>query len=56
MRREFKGSLLVVGGYDREDGNEAIERSEANLFIYGWIFLANPYYPRIFELNSPLNK
>jgi len=56
MRKAFKGSFLVAGGYGREDGNEAIASGKADLVVYGRIFLANPDLPKRFELNAPLNK
>jgi len=56
IRKAFKGSFLVAGGYGREDGNEAIASGKADLVVYGRIFLANPDLPRRFELNAPLNK
>ena len=56
MQKAFKGSFLVAGGYDREDGNAAIASGKADLVVYGRIFLANPDLPRRFELNAPLNK
>ncbi|KAL9437711.1 hypothetical protein AB3S75_023561 [Citrus x aurantiifolia] len=56
MRNAFKGTFLVAGGYDREDGNKAIAEGRADLVVYGRLFLANPDLPRRFELNAPLNK
>ncbi|KAK4570810.1 hypothetical protein RGQ29_029602 [Quercus rubra] len=56
MRKAFKGSFLVAGGYDREDGNKAIAENRADLVVYGRLFLANPDLPKRFKLNSPLNK
>ncbi|KAH9725281.1 12-oxophytodienoate reductase 2 [Citrus sinensis] len=56
MRKAFKGTFLVAGGYDREDGNKAIAEGRADLVVYGRLFLANPDLPRRFELNAPLNK
>jgi 12-oxophytodienoic acid reductase len=56
MRKVFKGSFLVAGGYDREDGNATIASGKADLVVYRRIFLANPDFPRRFELNAPLNK
>lgn len=56
MRKAFKGTFLVAGGYDREDGNQPIAENRADLVVYGRIFLANPDLPRRFELNAPLNK
>ncbi|CAL9170605.1 unnamed protein product [Musa hybrid cultivar] len=56
MRKAFKGTFIVVGGYDREEGNTAIASGYADLVAYGRLFLANPDLPRRFELNAPLNK
>ncbi|KAK1305085.1 putative 12-oxophytodienoate reductase 11 [Acorus calamus] len=56
MRRAFKGTFMVAGGYDREDGNRAVGENYADLVVYGRLFLANPDLPRRFEINAPLNK
>ncbi|KAL5559817.1 hypothetical protein UlMin_036028 [Ulmus minor] len=56
MRKAFKGTFIVAGGYDREDGNKAVAENRADLVAYGRLFLANPDLPRRFELNAPLNK
>lgn len=56
MRKAFKGTFMVAGGYDREDGNKAVVEDRADLVVYGRLFLANPDLPKRFELNAPLNK
>ncbi|KAJ8541812.1 hypothetical protein K7X08_002628 [Anisodus acutangulus] len=56
MRKAFKGTFMVAGGYDRGDGNKAVVEDRADLVAYGRIFLANPDLPRRFELDAPLNK
>ncbi|KAL5708658.1 12-oxophytodienoate reductase [Ranunculus cassubicifolius] len=56
MRKAFKGSFMVAGGYEREDGNKAIAEEYADLVAYGRNFLANPDLPKRFELDAPLNK
>ncbi|GMN32063.1 hypothetical protein TIFTF001_049745 [Ficus carica] len=56
MRKAFKGTFIVAGGYDREDGNKALAENRADLVAYGRHFLANPDLPKRFELNAPLNK
>ncbi|KAK1280967.1 putative 12-oxophytodienoate reductase 11 [Acorus gramineus] len=56
MRRAFKGAFVVAGGYDREDGNRAVEGGFADLVAFGRSFLANPDLPRRFEIDAPLNK
>ncbi|RZC54022.1 hypothetical protein C5167_012895 [Papaver somniferum] len=56
MRKTFKGTFMVAGGYDREDGNKAITSNSADLVVFGRLFLANPDLPKRFEINAPLNK
>ncbi|KAL6316268.1 hypothetical protein AAG906_017898 [Vitis piasezkii] len=56
MRKAFNGTFLVAGGYDREDGNNAVAENRADLVAYGRWFLANPDLPKRFGLNAPLNK
>lgn len=56
MRKAFKGTFMVAGGYDREDGIKAVAENRADLVAYGRPFLANPDLPKRFELNAPLNK
>ncbi|CAM8992666.1 unnamed protein product [Rhodiola kirilowii] len=56
MRKAFLGTFLVAGGYNREDGNNAIAEGRADLVVYGRLFLANPDLPKKFALNAPLNK
>ncbi|KAK1280965.1 12-oxophytodienoate reductase 1 [Acorus gramineus] len=56
MRKAFKRTFMVAGGYDREDGNSVVDENYADLVAYGRVFLANPDLPQRFELNSPLNK
>ncbi|KAL5993299.1 12-oxophytodienoate reductase 1 [Asimina triloba] len=56
MRKAFKGTFIAVGGYDREDGNQAIASGYADLIAYGRWFLANPDLPKRFKLYAPLNK
>lgn len=58
FRRAFRGTFIANGGYDREEGNDAIARGRgyADLIAYGRIFLANPDLPMRFAKNAPLNK
>ncbi|PKA66746.1 Putative 12-oxophytodienoate reductase 11 [Apostasia shenzhenica] len=56
MRKAFRGTFIVAGGYNREEGNNAIASSYADLVAYGRVFLANPDLPQRFKLNAPLNK
>ena len=56
MREAFKGTFIAAGGYNREDGNEAIANGNADLIAFGRLFLANPDLPKRFELDTPLNR
>ncbi|KAI3956920.1 hypothetical protein MKX01_000954 [Papaver californicum] len=56
MRQVFKGSFIVAGAYNREEGNEAIIQDRTDLVAFGRLFLANPDLPKRFELDAPLNK
>ncbi|KAB5529880.1 hypothetical protein DKX38_019961 [Salix brachista] len=56
MRKAFNNTFMVANGYDREDGNKAVEENRGDLVAYGRLFLANPDLPRRFELDAPLNE
>jgi 12-oxophytodienoic acid reductase len=56
MRKAFKGPFLVAGGYNVEEGNEAIRSGKADMVVFGRLFLANPDLPKRFALGAPLNK
>lgn len=56
MRNTFKGTIIVAGGYNREQGNKVVSENSTDLIAYGRLFLANPDLPRRFLLNAPLNE
>ncbi|CAN4094711.1 unnamed protein product [Withania somnifera] len=56
MRKAFKGTFIVAGGYDGGDGNKAVVEDRADLVAFGRLFLANPDLPKRFELDASLNK
>ncbi|TYH30686.1 hypothetical protein ES288_A01G114700v1 [Gossypium darwinii] len=56
MRKAFKRTFIVASGYNREEGNEVVVKGGADLVAFGRLFLANPDFPRRFELNVVLNK
>ncbi|QCD98770.1 12-oxophytodienoic acid reductase [Vigna unguiculata] len=56
MRKAFKGTFIVAGGYDRSEGNQAISSAAADLVAYGRLFLANPDLPARFEVDAELNE
>lgn len=56
MRKAFNGTFIAAGGYGKDDGNNAVAETRADLVAYGRLFLANPDLPRRFELGASLNK
>ncbi|XP_078434173.1 putative 12-oxophytodienoate reductase 5 [Wolffia australiana] len=56
FREAFKGTFIAAGGYDREEGNKAVDSGYTDLVAYGRLFLANPDLPRRFLIDAPLNK
>ncbi|XP_058773036.1 putative 12-oxophytodienoate reductase 11 [Vicia villosa] len=56
MRKAFNGTFMVAGGYNRQDGNNAIAENRADLVVYGRWFISNPDLPKRFALDAPLNK
>lgn len=56
FRAVYPGTLIVAGGYNRDDGAAAIESGRADLICYGRHFLSNPDLPLRFKLGAPLNK
>ncbi|KAL2349462.1 hypothetical protein Fmac_003462 [Flemingia macrophylla] len=55
MRKAFNGTFITAGGYERDNGNDAIAENRADLVAYGRLFLANPDLPKRFALHAPLN-
>lgn len=56
FRRAFRGTFVVNGGYDREEGDAAVANGYTDLVAYGRLFLANPDLPERFRNNAVLNK
>ncbi|KAK1699318.1 hypothetical protein QYE76_016015 [Lolium multiflorum] len=56
FRKAFRGTFMVNGGYDREEGDKAVADGYADLVAYGRHFLANPDLPERFRKNAALNK
>ncbi|KAI3765581.1 hypothetical protein L2E82_15619 [Cichorium intybus] len=56
MRKAFNGTFMSAGGYEIDDGNNAVAENRTDLVAYGRLFLANPDLPKRFELKAPLNK
>jgi N-ethylmaleimide reductase len=55
MREVYQGKLIVNGGYDLSQGNDAIQSGGADLVAYGVPFIANPDLPERLKLGAALN-
>ncbi|CAM6004076.1 unnamed protein product [Sphagnum balticum] len=56
IRKAYKNSFSVGGGFTMADGNEAIRSRKADRVEFGRLFLANPDFMKRFALGAPLNK
>ncbi|RLM69922.1 hypothetical protein C2845_PM17G14900 [Panicum miliaceum] len=56
FREAFRGTFIVNGGYDREEGDRAVSQGYADLVSYGRLFLANPDLPERFRKKAELNR
>ncbi|CAM6103991.1 unnamed protein product [Calypogeia fissa] len=55
MRKAFKGVFIAAGGYNREEGIEAVKSGKADAVAYGRLFISNPDLPRRLRIGAPLN-
>ena len=55
LHAAFRGPFILNGGYDRETGNAALARGEADLISFGSLYLANPDLPERFAEGAALN-
>ena len=55
LRKRFKGTLILNGGYDAPSADAAIARGAADLIAFGVPFLANPDLPIRYTRDAPLN-
>lgn len=56
MRRLFRGSLILSGGYDPLRAEQELVAGKGDLFAVGRAFLANPDLPARWRSNAPLNE
>lgn len=55
IRKLFKGTLILSGGYDRDRAESDILSGKADLIAVGRGFLANPDLPERWKTGTPLN-
>jgi len=56
IRKRFKGTLMVCGGYTLERAQDAIRNQQADLVAFGRPFIANPDLPERFRIGAALNE
>lgn len=56
MRRLFKRSLILSGGYTAARAESDLEAGKGDLIAVGKAFLANPDLPARWQANTPLNE
>ena len=49
FREKYKGILLVGCAFDKESGEQLLEAGQADMMVYGSLFLSNPDLPKRFE-------
>ena len=51
----YKGTLMINTSFDKEKGNDVLERGDADLVAYGKPYVSNPDLVERFEKNIPLS-
>lgn len=55
LRREYRGTVILAGGFDHDTANAWLDQGRADLIAFGRTFIANPDLPDRFRLRAPLN-
>jgi N-ethylmaleimide reductase len=55
LREAFSGTLLVGGGFKKEEANQFIEEGRADAIVFGSSYVANPDLVTRLERDAPLN-
>lgn len=55
LRKVFNGTIIVAGGFQREDAAEIIEKGDADLVAFGRNYIANPDLVKRLRDGLPLN-
>ncbi|NHQ61047.1 alkene reductase [Chlorobium sp. BLA1] len=55
FRREFRGALILSGGYDATLAESDLERGRCDLVAFGRAFIANPDLVKRWKTGAPLN-
>lgn len=55
LRKFFRGRVLAAGGFDGDSGEAILEAGDADLVVFGRLFIANPDLPKRLQQSLPLN-
>ncbi|WP_158798789.1 alkene reductase [Pedobacter sp. L105] len=55
IRKNFKGTIISAGGFDREEAEAIINRGDADIVAFGRFFSSNPDLPERLKNGYPLN-
>ena len=55
LRRQYKGTYIANGGYDRDRAALALQEGHADLIAFGALYIANPDLPQRLAHNASLN-
>ena len=55
IRDKYEGTLIVAGGFDRDEAEEWVGDGKADLIVFGRKCLANPDLPQRFRFSADLN-
>lgn len=55
LRKDYHGTMILNGGYDRERAEADLRSGAADLISFGTYFISNPDLPERFRLGAPLN-
>lgn len=55
MREQFRGTLILAGGFDGDTAEQWLAQGRADLIAFGRKFIANPDLPERLRLRAPLN-
>jgi N-ethylmaleimide reductase len=56
LRRLYKGTLMINGGYDKETATRALAEGQGDFVAFGTPFIANPDLVERYRENHPLNE
>ena len=56
LRKIYKGTIMINGGYGKETGEKAVAEKSADLVAFGVPYLSNPDLVERYRRNAPLNE